>query len=82
MYAGLSLEGLTGAPDGSLIRLDRDVYGLVAVCLDGGPKIVNELLNVSEPCLFSKFAEGNEPGEHGGVTPRCSSVGVVLWTVI
>ena len=39
-------------------------------------------MNVFEPCLFSKFAEGNEPGEHGGVTPRCLSVGVVLWTVM
>ena len=38
-------------------------------------------MNVFEPCFFSKFAEGNEPGEHGGVTPRCSSVGVVLLEV-
>ena len=38
LSAELSLEGLTGAPDGSLIRLNREVHGLVAVCLNGGPK--------------------------------------------
>ena len=38
-------------------------------------------MNVFEPCLFSKFAEGNGPGEHGGVTPRGSSVGGVLLEV-
>ena len=37
--------------------------------------------NVFEPCLFSKFAEGNEPGEQGGVIPRGSSVGGVLLEV-
>ena len=25
-------------------------------------------MNVFEPCPFSKFAEGNERGVHGGVT--------------
>ena len=42
---------------------------------------MNELMNVFELCLFSKFVEGNEPGVHGGVTPRGSSVGGVLLEV-
>ena len=38
-------------------------------------------MNVFEPCPFSKFVVGNEPGEHGGVTPRCAFVGGVLLEV-
>ena len=38
-------------------------------------------MNVFEPCSFSKFVEGNELGEHGGVTPRCAFVGGVLLEV-
>ena len=37
-------------------------------------------MNVFEPCPFSKFVEGNEPGD-GGVTPRCAFVGGVLLEV-
>ena len=38
-------------------------------------------INVFEPCPFSKSVEGNEPGVHGGVTPRCAFVGGVLLEV-
>ena len=55
-------EGLPGVPEGALIRLDREVYGLVSGMSRWRSRIVSQLkeegyeMNVYEPCLFSKFA--------------------------
>ena len=65
-------EGLAGVPEGALIRLDREVYGLVSGMSGERPRIVSQLkkegyeMNVYEPCLFSKFAVREEPAVDGG----------------
>ena len=62
LYATPPPEGLPGALEGALIRLDREVYGLVSGMSGWRSRIVSQLkeegyeMNVYEPCLFSKFA--------------------------
>ena len=62
LYATPPSEGLPGVLEGALIRLDREVYGLVSGMSGWRLRIVSQLkeegyeMNVCEPCLFSKFA--------------------------
>ena len=60
-------------PEGTLIRLDREVYGLVSGMSVWRSRIVSLLkeegyeMNIYEPCLFSKFDGGSiAPGEFVG----------------
>ena len=68
LYATPPSEGLPGVPEGALIRLDREVNGLVSG-LSGRSRTVSQLkeegyeMHVYEPCLFSKNASGRR--RHG-----------------
>ena len=72
-----------GVPEGALIRLDREVYGLVSAM----SRIVSQLkeegyeMNVYEPCFFSKFAVREEPAVDGGSIAPGEFVGCVLLEV-
>ena len=67
LYATPPPEGLQGVPEGALIRLDREVYGLVSGMSGWRSRLVSQLkeedyeMNVYELCLFSKFAVREEP---------------------
>ena len=71
LYATPPAEGLLGVPEGALIRLDREVYGLVSGMSGWRSRIVSKLkeegyeMNVYESCLFSKFAVREEPRSMG-----------------
>ena len=71
LYATPPPEGLPGVPEGALIWLDREVYGLVS----------GYEMNVFEPCLFSKFAVHEEPALGGGSIAPGEFVGCVLLEV-
>ena len=72
LYATPPPEGLPGVLEGALIRLDREVYGLVSGMSVWRSRIVSQLkeegyeMNVYEPCHFSKFAVREEPAVDGG----------------
>ena len=81
LYATPPPEGLPGVPEGALIRLHREVYGLVSGMLKWRSRIVFQLkeegyeMNVYEPCLFSKFAVREEPAVDGGSSWLCVARG-------
>ena len=60
LYATPPPEGLPGVPEGELIRLDREAYGLVSGMSGWRSRIVSQLkeegyeMDVYEHCLFSK----------------------------
>ena len=87
LYATPLPEGLPGVPEGALIRLHREVYGLVSGMSGWRSRIVSKLkeegyeMNVYEPCLFSKFAVREEPTVDGGSIARGEFVGCVLLEV-
>ena len=87
LYATPPPEGLPGVPEGALIRLDREVYGLVSGMSGWRSRIVSQLkeegyeMNVYEPCLFSKFAVREEPAVDGGSIAPGEFVGCVLLEV-
>ena len=72
LYATPPPQGLPGATEGALTRLDREVYGLVSGMSGWRSWIVSQLkeegyeMNACEPCLFSKFAVREEPAVDGG----------------
>ena len=78
---------MPGVPEGTLIRLDREVYGLVSGMSGWRSRIVSQLKeegyekNVSEPCLFSKFAVREEPAVDGGSIAPGEFVGCVFLEV-
>ena len=84
LYATPPPEGLPGVLEGALIRLDREVYGLVSGMSGWRSRIVSQLkeegyeMNVCEPCLFSKFAVREEPAVNGGSIAPGEFVGCVL----
>ena len=78
LYATPPPEGLPGVPEGALIRLDREVYGLVSGMSGWRSRIVSQL---KEPCLFSKFAVREEPAVDGGSIAPGEFVGCVLLEV-
>ena len=87
LYATPSSEGLPGVPEGALIRLDREVYGLVSGMSGWRSRIVSQLkeegyvMNVHERCLFSKFAVREEPAIDGGSIAPGEFGGCVLLEV-
>ena len=87
LYATRPPEGLPGVPEGALIRLDREEYGLVSGMSGWRSRIVSRLkeegyeMNVYEPCLFSKFAVREEPAVDGGSIAPVVFVGCVLLEV-
>ena len=87
LYATPPPEGLPGVPEGALIRLDREVYGLVSGMSEWRSRIVSQLkeegyqMNVYEPCLFRKFAVREEPAVDGGTIAPGDFVGCVLLEV-
>ena len=87
LYATPLPEGLPGVPEGALIRLDREVYGLVSGMSGWRSRIVSQLkeegyeMNVYEPCLFSEFAVREEPAVDGGWIAPGEFVGGVLLEV-
>ena len=87
LYATPPPEGLPGMPEGALIRLDREVYGLVSGMSGWRSRIVSQLreegyeMNVYEPCLFSKFAVHEEPAVDGCSIAPGEFVGCVLLEV-
>ena len=80
-------EGLPGVPEGALIRLDREVYGLVSGMSGWRSRIVSQLkeegyeMNANEPCLFSQFAVREEPAVDGDSIAPGEFVGCVLLEV-
>ena len=80
-------EGLSGVPEEALIRLNREVYGLVSGMSGWRSRIVSQSkeegyeMNVYEPCLFSKFAVREEPAVDGGSIAPGEFVGCVLLEV-
>ena len=87
LYATPPPEGLPGVPEGALIRLDREVYGLVSGMSGWRSRIVSQLkeegyeMNVYEPCFFSKFAVREEPAVDGCSIAPGEFVGCVLLAV-
>ena len=87
LYATPPPEGLPGVPEGALIRLDREVYGLVSGMSGWRSRLVSQLkeegheMNIYELCLFSKFAVCEEPAVDGGSTAPGEFVGCVLLEV-
>ena len=87
LYAPPLPEGLPGVPEGALIQLDREVYGLVSGMSGWRSRIVSQLkkegyeMNVYEPCFFSKFAVREEPAVDGGSFAPGEFVGCVLLEV-
>ena len=88
LYATPPPEGLPGVPEGALIRLDREVCGLVSGMSGWRSRIVSQLkeegyeINVYEPCLFDKFAVREEPAVDGGSIAPGELVGCVLLQVM
>ena len=87
LYATPPPEGLPGVSEGALIRLDREVYGLVSGMSGWRARIVAQLkedgyeMNVYEPCLFIKFAVREEPAVDGCSVAPGEFVGCVLLAV-
>ena len=87
LYATPPPEGLPGVPEGALIRLDREVYGLVSGMSELRSRVVSQLkeegyeMNIYEPCLFSTFAVREEPAVDGGSIAPGEFVGCVLLEV-
>ena len=87
LYATPPPEGLPGVPEVALIRLDRELYGLVSGMSGWRSRIVSQLkeegyeMNINEPCLFTKFAVSEEPAVDGGSIASGESVGCVLLEV-
>ena len=87
LYATPRPEGLPGVPEAALIRLDREVHGLVSGMSGWRSRIVSQLkeegyeMNVYEPCLFSKFAVRGEPAVDGGSIAPGEFVGCVFLEV-
>ena len=60
LYATPPPEGLPGVPEGALIRLDREVYGLESGISEWRSRIFSQLkeegyeMNENEPCLFQQ----------------------------
>ena len=87
LYATPPPEGLPGVPEGALIGLDLEVYGLVSGMSGWRSRIVSQLkeegyeMNVYEPRLFSKFAVREEPAVDGGSIAPGEFVGCVLLEV-
>ena len=86
LYATPPPEGLLGVPQGALIRVDREVYGLVSGTSGWRSRIVpiereGYEMNAHEPCLFSKFAVREEPAVDGGSIAPGEFVGCVLLEV-
>ena len=87
LYATPRPEGLPGVPEGALIRLDREVYGLVSGMSGWRSRIVSQLkeegyeMNVCEPCFFINFAVCEEPAVDGGSIAPGEFVGCVLLEV-
>ena len=71
----------------ALIRLDREVYGLVSDMSGWRSRIVSLLkeegyeMNIYERCLFSTFAVREEPAVDGGSIEPGEFVGCVLLEV-
>ena len=84
LFATPPPEGLPGAPEGALVRLDREVYVLVSGMSGWRSRIVSQLkeegceMNTNEPCLFSKFAVREETAVDGGTIAPGEFVGCVL----
>ena len=86
LYATPPPEGLPGAPEGALIRLDRGVWAgqwHVGVAIMNCLQLKEEgyEMNVYQPCLFSKFAVREEPAVDGGSIAPGEFVGCVLLEV-
>ena len=87
LYATPPPEGLPGVPEGALIRLDREVYGLVSGMSGWRSRSVSQLkeegyeMNVYEPCFFRKFGVREEPAVDGGSTAPGEFIGCVLLEV-
>ena len=87
LYATPPPEGLPGVPEGALIRLDREVYGLVSGMSGWQSRVVSQLkeegyeMNLYEPCLFSKCAVREEPAVDGDSIAPGEFVGCVLLEV-
>ena len=83
LYATPSSEGLPGVPEGALIRLDREVYGLVSGMSGWRSRIDSRLIEegLYEPCLFSKYAVNEEPAVDGGTIALGAFLGSVLFEV-
>ena len=87
LYATPPPEGLPGVLEGALIRLDREVYGLVSGMSGWRSRIVSQLKEEGyemishEPWLFSKFAFHEEPAVDGGTIVPGELVGCVLLEV-
>ena len=87
LYATPPPEGLPVVPEGALIQLDREVYGLVSGMSGWRSRIVSQLkekgyeMNVYEPCLFSKFVVREEPAVDGDSIAPGDFVGCVLFEV-
>ena len=87
LYATPPPEGLPGVREGALIRLDRELHGLVSGMSGWRSRIVSQLkeegyeMNVFEPCLFSKSAVREEPAVDGGSIAPGEFVGCVLLEV-
>ena len=87
LYATPPPGGLPGVPEGALIRLDREVYGLVGGMSVWRSRTVSQLkgegceMNIYEPCLFCKFAVREEPAVDGGSIAPGEFVGCVLLEV-
>ena len=60
LYATPPSEGLQGVPEGALICLDREVYGLVSGMSGWRSRIVSRLIEEEpyEPCLFQRGTSG------------------------
>ena len=87
LYASPPSEGLPFVLERALIRLDREVYGLVSGMSGLRSRIVSQLkeegyeMNIYEPCLFSKFAVREEPTVDGGTIAPGEFVGCVVLEV-
>ena len=87
LFATPPPERLPGTPEGALVRLDREVYGLVSGMSGWRSRIVSQLkeegceMNTNEPCLFSKFAVREETAVDGGTIAPGEFVGCVLLEV-
>ena len=86
LYATPPPEGLPGAPEGALIRLDRGVWAgqwHVGVAIMNCLQLKEEgyEMNVYQPCLFSKFAVREEPAVDGVSIAPGEFVGCVLLEV-
>ena len=87
LYATPPPEGLPGVSEEALIRLDREMYGLVSGMSGWRSRIVSQLkeegyeMNVYGPSLFSKFAVREEPAVDGGSIAPGEFVGCLLLEV-